>query len=65
MKRVNGAKILNRCIRGVKRIEGRFGANDTFCEADQALPDGKSNYDINNCDDFDVFRCTRGNVLYL
>ena len=38
-------------------------AVDTLCEADKALPDGKSNYNINNCDDYDVFRCKSGDIL--
>ena len=34
----------------------------TLCEADTALSDGTTNYDINNCNKtYDVFRCTRGN----
>lgn len=39
--------------------------NETLCEADKTLPDGKSNYDINNCGNFDVFRCTRGNFVHI
>ena len=27
-----------------------------FCEADSALPDGNSNYEINNCGNHDVFQ---------
>ena len=34
----------------------------TLCEADTALSDGTTNYDINNCNKtYDVFKCTRGN----
>lgn len=40
-------------------------ATDTLCDADQALPNGTSNYDINNCGLFDVFRCKRGNITSL
>ena len=37
-------------------------ATDTLCEADQALPDGTSNYDIDNCSGYDVFRCRPGKI---
>ena len=40
-------------------------ANGTLCEADQVLPDGEFNYNINNCDGYNVFRCTRGNIAHL
>lgn len=33
---------------------------NSLCEADQPLPDGNSNYKIDNCNEYDVFRCTRG-----
>ena len=32
-------------------------ANGDLCEADKALPDGTTNYDVNNCGTFDVFKC--------
>ena len=38
---------------------------DALCEADQALPDGTSNYDVNNCGTYDVFRCISGNITSL
>ena len=31
-----------------------------FCEADQALPDGTTNYDIDNCGGYDIFKCVKG-----
>ena len=32
-----------------------------LCEADSELPDGNSNYNINNCiSSYDVFKCSRG-----
>ena len=31
-----------------------------LCEADQILPDGNANYEINNCGGYDVFKCIRG-----
>merc|ERR1711953_683369 len=31
-----------------------------LCEADQPLPDGNMNYDINNCGGYDVFQKTCG-----
>jgi len=30
--------------------------NGDLCEADRALPDGQSNYNVDNCDVYDVFR---------
>jgi hypothetical protein len=34
-------------------------AENDLCEADKVLPNGDTNFDINNCDDlFDVFRFT-------
>ena len=34
---------------------------DSLCEADAALPDGTSTYEIDNCPgDYDVFKCTPG-----
>jgi len=35
-------------------------SNGELCEADRALPDGQSNYDINNCGYYDVFRYVCG-----
>ena len=32
-----------------------------LCEADKTLPDGNSNYNINNCGNYDVFKCVKGN----
>ena len=34
--------------------------NGEFCEADQRLPDGNTNYNINNCGNYDVFKCIIG-----
>ena len=34
--------------------------NGEFCEADQRLPDGNTNFDINNCGNYDVFKCIIG-----
>ena len=35
-------------------------APGSLCEADQRLPDGNSNYEVDNCDSYDVFRCVQG-----
>ena len=35
----------------------------SMCEADQPLPDGNANYKIDNCDEYDVYRCTRGGIV--
>ena len=39
-------------------------AHGELCEADDTLPDGQTNYDIDNCGGgsgaYDVFRCNRG-----
>ena len=36
-------------------------ATGSLCEADQTLPDGTSNFDVDNCPGgYDVFRCTWG-----
>ena len=35
----------------------------SMCEADQPLPDGNPNYKIDNCDEYDVYRCTRGGIV--
>ena len=36
-------------------------SHGNLCEADQPLPDGNSNFDVNNCgNDFDVFKCVKG-----
>ena len=35
-------------------------ANGDLCEADKPLPDGTTNYDVNNCPgNFDVFKCKK------
>ena len=39
--------------------------NGDLCEADEELPDGNTDYDINNCDAFDVFKCVRGKHFYM
>ena len=47
----------------------RLMSDGAFCEADQDLPDGNSNYEINNCeqpgfsDIFDVFQCDKGTTV--
>ena len=33
---------------------------DSLCEADAALPDGTSTYEIDNCHGSDVFKCSPG-----
>ena len=34
---------------------------NNLCEADKTLPDGNTNFDVNNCgSDYDVFKCIRG-----
>ena len=35
-------------------------APGSLCEADQRLPDGNFNYDVDNCHGYDVFRCGQG-----
>ena len=41
-------------------------ADRSLCEADQQLPDGNPNFEINNCNDdggdgnYDVFVCVKG-----
>ena len=35
-------------------------APGSLCEADQRLPDGTSNFNIDNCGAYDVFRCRQG-----
>ena len=40
-------------------------SNNDLCEAERALPDGNTNYDINNCPgDYDVFRYVSGNFCF-
>ena len=34
--------------------------NGDFCEADRALPDGTTYFDINNCGGYDIFKCVKG-----
>ena len=40
----------------------------SLCEADQELPDGNANFEINNCNDdggdgnYDVFVCFKGGI---
>ena len=36
-----------------------------LCEANQTLPDGNSNYNVNNCGAADVFKCVKGIHLNL
>ena len=38
----------------------RTMSNGELCEADQTLPDGNSNYHVNNCGGADVFKCVKG-----
>ena len=34
-----------------------------LCEADNILPDGNTNFEMNNCyPDWDVFKCVRGKI---
>ena len=41
-------------------------SNNDLCEAERTLPDGNSNYDINNCPgDYDVFRYVSGNLSFI
>ena len=41
-------------------------SNNDLCEAERTLPDGNSNYDINNCPgDYDVFRYVSGNSSFI
>ena len=35
-----------------------------MCEADQALPDGNIEYDINNCHPYDVFKHDMGKQIF-
>ena len=35
-------------------------APNQLCEADMTLPDGNTNFNVNNCDDWDVFKCISG-----
>ena len=41
----------------------------SLCEADQQLPDGNPNFEINNCNDeggdgnYDVFVCVKGGIM--
>ena len=37
---------------------------DEMCEADQALPDGNIEYDINNCHPYDVFKHDMGKQIF-
>ena len=32
----------------------------SLCEADQRLPDGNYNFNVDNCGGYDVFRCRQG-----
>ena len=35
--------------------------HNEYCEADGPLPDGNSNYDIDNCPgNYDIFKCVKG-----
>ena len=43
-------------------------SESSLCEADQQLPDGNPNFEINNCNDeggdgnYDVFVCVKGGI---
>ena len=37
-----------------------YMAPNELCVVHRILPDGKSDYDIDNCGDYDVFRCSTG-----
>ena len=44
--------------------ECTWGINDgELCEADQELPDGNANYELNNCYIFDVFSRVTGLII--
>ena len=43
---------LNECTKDMNHNE--------LCEADATLPDGNSNTQVNNCGQFDVFKCLKG-----
>jgi len=38
-----------------------YMGTNLLCEADRTLPDGKTDYNIDNCNGYDVFKCTRAN----
>ena len=41
-------------------------SNYDLCEAERTLPDGNSNFDINNCPgDYDVFRYVSGKLSFI
>ena len=43
----------------------RAMSHGELCEADQTLPDGNSNFEVNNCGNSDVFKCVKGIHLNL
>ena len=36
-----------------------------ICEADETLPDGNVQYNINNCATYDVFVCTKNGKYFI
>ena len=51
----------NECPSNPDLSECSFGMDDNeLCEADSTLPDGNSNYNIDNCGTYDVFKCAKG-----
>ena len=34
--------------------------HNELCEAKTTLPDGNTNYNINSCGEYDVFKCVKG-----
>jgi hypothetical protein len=40
-------------------------SNGELCEADQTLPDGNANYNVNNCGNYDIFKCATGTHCYM
>ena len=40
-------------------------SNNELCEADKPLPDGNTDYEVDNCvDEFDVYKCVRGKQIF-
>ena len=46
----------------IKECDNDMRENE-LCEADKTLPDGNKNFSIDNCNDYDVFKCTGGKIL--